>query len=379
MPFTATACRFEKKLVSLLEEAGFEVVDHRREELDLRLSIERDGERGRVWFLGGVTAAKGVKADPDPKFVRIDLGEPTDEPTSWFFWAHEHEHQRGNRRSYSFAGVQAAIGPNWSSVALGSMSPSVFTKVLIAHVEKLKPSESDESRVKYVEEHQLDPQEAVSASRGFHPLSLLVAIPLFAILATVALWNEPVDSPQFLAFSGFLALGAILVSGLGLLLWRLGKRDRPIAGGGTSLVEDLRACGAFETVEAKPPAPSTSTRVIVSGEPGLDVDGAEVVVTTIRASSTKHEVSALVTSCEMSWPEGVRPTCQVVPGRWLTLRLDGPDSLLIQLDEVPRIQSESGKLVSTMRGDEYESGVLDVVLKKLALAAAKGGASGPYR
>jgi hypothetical protein len=89
MSDVAARGQLESLVLAMLRDRGWSAIKCLRSGVDLDLLVEIDGVHGVVRFRNAFEVPRNVPAETiesSPIFMRIDLGEPSGEPSRWAVW-----------------------------------------------------------------------------------------------------------------------------------------------------------------------------------------------------------------------------------------------------------------------------------------------------
>lgn len=381
-----TRGRVEEIAVSTLEERGWTIMRGDRQGLDLDLSVRFEGTEGKVLFRNALSAPKGMEesAETDPCFVRIELGEPTGEPTRWSLW--DSYEFKGSKESPKYIAtiVHEAIGDGWTIVAGGDVEPGRSwydvhrtLKRIISRAECLAPNHEETDRRRELwktQRHNFSAQE-----KKIHPLLWGFLFFMFCgpSLLVSSSWLEGIEVTEQLI--GATVVATLLLLGfIGIVtatLIRRARRPREPVDGMDAVVETFRATGMFDTFELTAAKVRDGLPVVVQGS-YLDEGRAPLTLSRVTATSSKHNVTLDADLCLVRWPDRIASEARFLPDRWLTMDLTGPPE-------------ELAKIPSFHRSDQWEDQVrwlfsgrdLDDLFEDLLRTAATSltGTTSPYR
>ncbi len=124
-----TRSRLEEIVLSKLEERGWTVHGGERNGLDLDIDVSFDGTRGRVLMRNAISVLKGMEqsSESDPKFIRIDLGDPQGAPDRWALWDRYEFPGGKDSPPYYATVVHEAYGPGQGAPLVPSTTSPSWT------------------------------------------------------------------------------------------------------------------------------------------------------------------------------------------------------------------------------------------------------------
>lgn len=301
-------------LLETLTDRGWSVGEMRREGELAQADVAFDGVEGRLSIL----------YDPwQPYFYRLDLG---DEPASiehCAVWEYYEDNNRYNT-------LQAAVGAGWVSVGLNDPSgprlhrtSATVARVLPEHAEHLHNAPSEAHRVAYLRSRSNEVRSATTA-RVLRVVGAVLAVLTLAALVAV-LSNDGDDTAQRLGSAGAVALFLGLPAAITLAIGLRGTKKPKLA------LATFEALDRFvQSTELAPLRREAPREVAQLGVVEPSSNGKFKKVPLIRARlSTRGKGNAQpsleITSYRVGWPVE-RPTSGcVVPERWTTLALVGPE------------------------------------------------------
>ena len=384
-------CRVEEELVAALERRGWTIRGASRSGLDLDLDVEVEGQTGRIALRGVLDVPKGMRASsmtssmtPEPRSLRIDLGDPSGEPERWAVWDH-YSFPARNDTNRIVTTVHEAIGQDWASVMGSDVVDGKFVvfgfsasfDALLEHAEALSPGRDAASRRAHLRRF-----GRLNYGQQRKRTSPFLIIPLFVMLVVVPSIYMGGDGGGLTAIlSSLLYLGggfAAIMAFVGLIVliqrWRIPKH--PVEGM-EDVAQRLRAAGAVGDVELTPLNKREGLAVVVRREGYLDADFAPLEVSRLLTKAENAALSIEADLCLLRWPSEVLDELRFLPDRWLLVEATGDDGNLARLPLGPREDRFDGGVRWLITGEELDGGRADELFE--GLAAATGGASGPYR
>lgn len=380
-------CGVEEELFAALEQRGWTIRGASRSGLDLDLDVEVEGQAGRIALRGVLDVPKGMRASsmtPEPRSVRIDLGHPSGEPERWAVWD-LYRFPASKETNRIVTTVHEAIGEDWASVMGSDVVDGKFVvfgfsatfDALLKHAEALSPGRDATSRRAH-----LRGLGRLNYGQQQKRVSPFMIIPLFVMLVVVPSIYMGGNGGGLTAIlntllylgGGFVAIMAFV--GLIVLIqrWRIPKH--PVEGM-EDVAQRLRAAGAVGDVELTPINKREGLAVVARREGYLDADFAPLEVSRLLTKAEDATLSIEADLCLLRWPSEVLDELRFLPDRWLLVEATGESGDLAKLPPGPREDRFDGGVRWLITGDELVSGRADELFE--ALAAARGGATGPYR
>lgn len=376
-----TKSAVERLLLDALAARGWAVIGAERRGEDLELRVQCSGDPGRLLFVHE-PREETAELFSAVGFLRIDLGEPTGDLDLWCVTEDEFptaDPDEGRRRLAS----QVALGPTWTSIGSGVLGTPeleiwrMFAGALLIRAERLRPGRPAEQRQEYLE-------------------GLVSELPALKPFSSTR-WGAIAAGGVVMALIGFgLGSGAVatmgwIVAAVGLVVTALvvgANRliNRRFRGHWEGVEEALRTDDAFSRFK---PTASSDAQVLVpvvglDGESRPKASRSELRRLRGTARSQRHRVRAEI---ELTWIDweidwlghlSTVDECRILPDRWITVMLVGPEPELDQLPPGPRQKRSSGAVRWTFTGDELDRGVAG---RQFATTAAAFGLTqrGPYR
>jgi hypothetical protein len=377
-------CALETKMVDLLEQRGWAVLGATRHGVDLDLEVEHAGQAGKVLFRNGFDAPKGTVAPtPAPRFVRVDLGEPTGEPERWALWDHYSFPMGKHTPSYIATVFHEAMGASWASVSGSTFAPGwnyegppSHLPTLLEHAEAVSPARDEAARRDHL--FGLGRRNFGPQRRRHGPFLFVALFAMLWVVPVIYCWAQGGAGAAVAAVIYLSGVFAVIMGIVGLVaLVRRARQPKGPVEGMEAVAGSLRESGAFELVKLTRAKRRVGLPVVRREEGFLADSTAPLLVSRLAASSSRHPFTLEADLCQVCWPEGISGECRFLPDRWLTVELVGAEAERVNLPAGAREERRTGRVRWSLTGEELDAGRATTLFQ--SLGAALTGKSGPYR
>ncbi len=371
----------ERDLMHLLRERGWEVIEAKRDPVNLDLAVRFNGVDGVVSLHSAFLPARGLlRHHHQPTYLRVVLGRPDGEPSRWAVWDNYRFKIRttttqAGAPDYNAFVFHEAMGDGWVALAGNSVTPDqswyergATISTLLERAEALAPGRDEDARrerIFAVQRNNFGEQKLGKNLTIFVVLVSIVVV-LAGLLVVGMLMDAPPDtSPDAVpVFRGLVAL----ICGFPILicsfvsityLRRVLRIPRQPLEGVDAVAETLRGTRAFSEVTTTVRKDRAGLPLVVVNQGRLAEAKAPLSVSRLSATSSSHSVKLEADLCRMAWPEGASPETRLVPDRWLTTELSGAGSDLAKLPTGPREDRRSDVVRWTFTGAEIDSGAVE--------------------
>jgi hypothetical protein len=386
----------ERDLRELLNDRGWEIVEEKRQSVNLDLSVRVNNTPGVVSIRDAFLPSRGLmKHIHQPTYLRVILGRPDGEPSRWAVWDRYHFPRGKYSPDYAALVFHEAIGDDWVALAGCSVSPPPQTwyvrgeviKQLLVRAEMLAPGQHEDARREQIFKVQRD-----NFGKQWKRSKLIVTAGVLGgivlILAGLLVAGQlKGPAPDMTArdllglrilISMVLGLPILICSIVGLTYLRRWLRlPRQPPEGMDAVVQSLSGTRAFSEVTKPEHKFRDGLPLVIRKEGRLDEARAPLSVSRFLATSTSHALKLEADLCQVRWPEGASPGACLVPGRWLTVELSGSGSDLAKLPRGPREERRDDVVRWTFTGEEIDSGAVEAHF--LTVANAMSSDAGLYR
>jgi hypothetical protein len=367
----------ERDLMHLLYERDWEVIEAKRDRVNLDLSVSFSGIPGVVSLHSAFLPARGLMKNLyQPTYLRVVLGRPDGEPSRWAVWDRYVFTKRSKYSPDYWAFVfHEAMGDDWVALAGCSVTPDQtwyergeVIRTLLKRAEALAPGRDEDARreqIFAVQRNNFGDQKLGKNLTIFVVLVSVVVV-LAGLLVTGMLMDPPADTPPdgVLVFRGLIAAACglpILICSLVSITYlrRVLRVPRQPLEGADAIARTLRGTRAFSEVTVTARKDRDGLPLVVQNEGRLAEAKATLSVNRLTATSSSHAVKLEADLCRMNWPEGTSPQTRLVPDRWLTVELSGAGSDLAKLPTGPREERRHDVVRWTFTGKEIDSGAVE--------------------
>jgi hypothetical protein len=367
----------ERDLRHLLREHGWEVIEEKRDRVNLDLSVSFSGIPGVVSLHSAFLPARGLMKNLyQPTYLRVVLGRPDGEPSRWAVWD-KYVFPKRSKYSpdYNAYVFHEAMGDDWVALAGNSVTPDqtwynreATITTLLDRAEALAPGRDEDARREKIFAVQRNNFGVQSKSRNLVTFVVVasIAVVLAGLLVTGMLVDPPPGTPPdgVPVFRGLVAL----VLGLPIFicslvsityLRRVLRIPRQPLEGVDAVAQTLRGTRAFSEVAVTVRKDRDGLPLVVQNQGRLAEAKAPLSISRLTATSSSHAVKLEADLCRMAWPEGASPNTRLVPDRWLTTELSGAGSDLAKLPPGPREERRHDVVRWTFTGEEIDSGAVE--------------------
>jgi len=383
----------ERSIVASLQARKWPISEWNRLDDDLDVTFSAGDYAGRIRCRNPRESLGGQgPRETEPTALRVDLGEPGPDPVLWGLWSDQ----------WAFAPVPTLSGISAVACLQASMDTRGVSVVATATPEEavpfgrmavkrtlviaddIAPWHEIRKRLDALRLHDATPSvpvpappEVARAQRRHAALRRLV-VSAGGLVGTGGLIMAVSAAAAGVWVPAIVAAGATAV-GIGAS-FSARLMDRPLRSPlePGPVAEALDASGLFDRVAPRA-EPGQAFLHVVAADPEPQHAVAVLDNThALEAASSSHDLEVEAHRVDVSWPEGTRTACRVIPDRWHVLAFTGPEKTLDQVPAWHRSHHFPVRVTWLMTCGEVDRGSLNERLRDLA-SALTGVEGSPYR